>query len=298
MIQTNKDLSLDHDRHMDLIKQYIVQSVTAASNNLRLTTHQLEAVGLLREKLFNSDDLIADIEKMKSVTELSTLAIRLHEIYNYLSQRRIDFFKLSEQFKKHSQCLINDLNHILEGDNPVRIKSALDKLSGGDTFEEEEIKVNLIEEKTNSDQLITKTREERKRNYVNSVERTVDNNYRDYEKIILEPIRPIDTMLMRLEKNTVNYEDLANFAEIMRVNAEISEKNGYEIIAEMHRIISRALLMIKSRELMPGKNIIESIQACLIVIVAVVRGKDVDITNYLNKAEDFGGEINVITNKV
>jgi hypothetical protein len=105
-------------------------------------------------------------------------------------------------------------------------------------------------------------------------------------------------MLMSLEKNTVNYEDLAHFAEIMRVNAEISEKNGYEIIAEMHRIISRALLMIKSRELMPGKNIIESIQACLIVIVAVVRGKDVDITNYLNKAEDFGEEINVITNKV
>jgi hypothetical protein len=298
MIQTNKDLRLGHSRHMDLIKQYIVQSVTAASNNLRLTTHQLEAVGLLREKLLNSDDIIADIEKMKSITELSTLAIRLNEIYNFLSQRRIDFFKLSEQFKKHSQCLINDLNHILEGDNPVRIKSALDKLSGIETFEEEEIKVNLTEEKTNSDQLIKKTREERERNYVHSVERTEENHYRDYEKIILEPIRPIDTMLMSLEKNTVNYEDLAHFAEIMRVNAEISEKNGYEIIAEMHRIISRALLMIKSRELMPGKNIIESIQACLIVIVAVVRGKDVDITNYLNKAEDFGEEINVITNKV
>jgi hypothetical protein len=283
---------------MDLIKQYIVQSVTAASNNLRLSTLQLEAIGLLREKLLNSDDILADIEKMKSVTELSTLAIRLHEIYNYLSQKRIDFFKLSEHFTKHSQCLINDLNHILEGDNPKRIKKALDKLSGVEPVEEEEIKVNLTEEKTDSDLLVRKTREERENNFVSSVEKRADNHYRDYEKIILEPIKPIDTMLMSLEKNAVNYEDLAHFAEIMRVNAEISEKNGYEIIAEMHRIISRALLMIKARELMPGKRIIESIQACLIVIVAVVRGKDVDITNYLNKAEDFAGEINVITNKV
>jgi hypothetical protein len=283
---------------LDLIKQYIVQSVTAASNNLRLTTHQLEAVGLLREKLLNSDNIIADIEKMKSVTELSTLAIRLHEIYNFLSQRRIDFFKLSEQFKKHSQCLINDLNHILEGDNPKRIKSALDKLSGVEKIEQKEINIDLTEEKTNSDQLLKHSREERKRDFVKNIEKRANNHYRDYEKIILEPIRPIDTMLLSLEKNTVNYEDLAHFAEIMRVNAEISERNGYEIIAEMHRIISRALLMIKSREIMPGKKIIESIQACLIVIVAVVRGKDVDITNYLNKAEDFAGEINVITNKV
>jgi hypothetical protein len=283
---------------MNLIKQYIVQSVTAASNNLRLTTHQLEAVGLLREKLINSDDIMADIENMKSVTELSTFAIRLHEIYNFLSQTRIDFFKLSEQFKKHSQCLINDLNHILEGDNPKVIKIALDKMSGIQSRKEEEIKIDLTEVKTDSDQLIKHSREERKKEFVKSVEGRADNHYRDYEKIILEPIRPIDAMLMSLEKRTVNYEDLAHFAEIMRVNAEISEKNGYEIIAEMHSIISKALLMIKARELMPGKKIIESIQACLIVIVAVVRGKDVDITNYLNKAEEFAGEINVITNKV
>jgi hypothetical protein len=284
--------------NMNLIKQYIVQSVTAASNNLRLTTHQLEAVGLLREKLINSDDIMADIENMKSVTELSTFAIRLHEIYNFLSQTRIDFFKLSEQFKKHSQCLINDLNHILEGDNPKVIKIALDKMSGIQSRKEEEIKIDLTEVKTDSDQLIKHSREERKKEFVKSVEGRADNHYRDYEKIILEPIRPIDAMLMSLEKRTVNYEDLAHFAEIMRVNAEISEKNGYEIIAEMHSIISKALLMIKARELMPGKKIIESIQACLIVIVAVVRGKDVDITNYLNKAEEFAGEINVITNKV
>jgi len=83
---------------MDLIKQYIVQSVTAASNNLRLNTHQLEAVGLLRESLLKSDDILSEIEKMKSITELSTLAIRLNEIYNFLSQKRIDFFKISEQF--------------------------------------------------------------------------------------------------------------------------------------------------------------------------------------------------------
>lgn len=283
---------------MDLIKQYIVQSVTAASNNLRLNTHQLEALGLLRESLLKSDDILSEIEKMKSITELSTLAIRLNEIYNFLSQKKIDFFKISEQFKKHSQYIINDLNHILEGDNPGRIKSSLRKLSGVETVEEEVINVNLTEDKTNSNRLLKKSREGRKKNFVISIEKVKDDHHKDYEKIILEPVKPIDTLLTRMERNDINYEDLSHFAEIMRVNAEISDKNGNEIIAEMHRIISQTLLMIKSHDLKVGKDIIESIHACLIVIVAVVRGRDVDITNYLNRAENFGEKISAISSKV
>ncbi len=45
---------------------------------------------------------------------------------------------------------------------------------------------------------------------------------------------------------------------------------------------------------MPGKEVIESLRACLIVIVAVVRGKEVDISNYLNRAEDFGNKLATI----
>ncbi len=114
---------------MDLIKQYIAQSLTAASNNLRLTNHQLESLGLLREVLLKSEDLSADIDKMKTITELSTLAIRLNEIYNYLSHGKIDFFKFSDQFKEHSQYLINDLTQLLGLDNPALIKDAINKLS-------------------------------------------------------------------------------------------------------------------------------------------------------------------------
>ncbi|MEJ2194932.1 MAG: hypothetical protein P8X73_08765 [Ignavibacteriaceae bacterium] len=283
---------------MNLIKQYIVQSLTAASNNLRLTTHQLEAVGLLRESLLNSDDILTDIDKMKKLTELSTLAIRLNEIYNFLTQRRIDFFKLSEQFKEHSQYLITDLNHILEGDNSVLVKNALNRLSGVKTIADEEININLTQNKTNSDLLISTPSAEFKRNTFISKKKAGNGHISNFEMIILDPIKPIDRMLRQMEINDVNPKDLAYFAKVMRVNAEISEKQGYEIVAEMHLIISRALLMIKSSELLPGKNIIESIQACLIVIVALVRGKDLDITNYLNKAEDFGEEISLMTNKV
>ena len=134
---------------MDLIKQYIAQSLTAASNNLRLTNHQLESLGLLREVLLKSDDLAADIDKMKTITELSTLAIRLNEIYNYLSHGKIDFLKFSDQFKKHSQYLINDLTQLLGIDNPALIKDAINKLNDVKGKKESaEIEVILSEDKT------------------------------------------------------------------------------------------------------------------------------------------------------
>jgi len=274
---------------MDLIKQYIVQCLTSASNNLRLTTHQLEAVGLLRETFYNSEDVEDDIKKMKTITELSTLGIRLNEVYNYLTTNKIDFLRISDKFKEHSQFLISDMSRLLEMANPLLIEKAIRRLRGEPVEETEEINYNLTEDKTDSSQLI-KSEEEPKK----EIEEDVDIELKNYEEIILKPIKPVDNMLKSLAKNEVSYEELSHFADIMKMNGEMSEKNGFEIIAGMHKVLSKALLMIKSRELMPGKYVVDSLRACLIVIVAVVRGKDVDITRYLNKAEDFGKEIDVI----
>jgi len=61
----------------------------------------------------------------------------------------------------------------------------------------------------------------------------------------------------------------------------------------MHTIFYTALLSIKDKKIAIDKNLIESLRACLIVIVAVVRGKDVNITNYLNKSENLGKFLNI-----
>ncbi|GMR24961.1 MAG: hypothetical protein BMS9Abin39_0234 [Ignavibacteria bacterium] len=277
---------------MDLIKQYIVQSLTAASNNLRLTTHQLETIGLLREALISSDDMESTINKMKKITELSTLAIRLNDIYRYLSTNRIDFFNLSDQFKSHSQHLITDLNCLLVIGNSASIKLAIDKLNGiEEAAEPKEIKVQLSV-KANSNQLIRDNDSKGGGNGTTGV----DNNdfFKNYEEVILTLIKPVDTMLSRLEKKEVSFDDLSRMAELMKMNGEYSDTNGFEIIGSMHRIMFSAMMMINSGELKPTKDVIESMRACLIVIVAVVRGKDYDVTNYLNKAEDFEKEINVL----
>ncbi|MFZ1279822.1 MAG: hypothetical protein WAR59_03230 [Ignavibacteriaceae bacterium] len=284
---------------MDLIKHYINQSISIAANNLRLNNQQIEVVALLREAITLSENLSDDLIDMKKITELSTLAIRLNDIYNSLTQNPIDFLKVSDQFKEHSRFLIKDLGHMLDITTPVLFKSAIEKLKGSEIFPKEEIKIDLSKRIYDDEPFVKADTEEIKEEIIFSEDIVSEDEelIQKFEPTILNPIKPIDNLLKKVSNNEIDYEELTKFSKIMDENALLSRKIGFEILSGMHRIISKALILIRNRDLMPGKEVIENLRACLIVIVAVVRGKDVDINNYLNKAEQFGNQIIKIKSK-
>lgn len=282
---------------MDLIRQYINQSITIAANNLRLNNQQIEVVALLKEAISKSENLSDDLINMKKITELSLLAIRLNDIYNSLTQNPIDLLKISDQFKEHSRYLIKDLGHMLDVSTPSSFKSAIEKLKEGFSLSKEEIKVDLSRRSVEEEPFGKEEPESLKEKIIfedESSEMDDDEIIQKFESTIVTPIKPLDNLLKKLPADDIDYEELVRFAKIMKSNADLSKRIGFEIISNMHNIISKALMLIKNRDLMPGKEVIESMRACLIVIVAVVRGKEVDISNYLNKAENFGEKINSI----
>lgn len=284
---------------MDLVKSYINQSITIASNNLRLNNQQIEVVALLKEAIAKSDNLSDDLINMKKITELSTLAIRLNEIYNSLTQNPIDFLKISDQFKDHSRFLIKDLGHLLDISTPASFKSAIEKLRSSIVFPKEEIKVDLSRRVYEDEPFTVQETEELKEEiiFTQDVNNEAEEIIQNFEATILSTVKPLDNLLKKISENDIEYEELIRYSKIMNENADLSRKIGFEILSGMHKIISKALILIRNRDLMPGKEVIESMRACLIVIVAVVRGKDVDINNYLNKAEQFGNQLLKIKTK-
>jgi hypothetical protein len=283
---------------MNLAKQYIIQSVTNAANSLRLSTQKIEVVGLLKELISRSQDLESDIRNMKKITQFSTLAIRLNEIYNYLTQTQVDMNRISEKFKEHSQYLIKDLNNMLESVNPVNFREAVDALyEGNKTTGGEEINVDLSKRDAEEISFDSGERENVKEKIIMDEEKEDDVFFQNYESTVLKPIKPLDSMLKSLAEGKADENDITSFADTLSHNAEVSDRAGFEIIANMHKIVAKALRLIKNKELNPDKEAIESMRACLIVIVAVVRGKEVDITTYLNRAEEFGERIETLTIK-
>ena len=138
---------------MDLTRQYIVQSTITAANNLRLSSEKIQVVTMLKDYLNDCGDLEDTIVRMKKITELSKLGIRLGQIYQSITKNSIDFLKLSDLFKEHSHSLVKDLSNLLDivtpGDFPAvlrRLEPALepiDSITVVDKIKDEKSSINI-----------------------------------------------------------------------------------------------------------------------------------------------------------
>lgn len=272
---------------MDLVKVYLIQSITTAANNLRLNAQQIEVVGLLRETIVTSKDLGSDLILMKKTTELSKLAIRLGEIHMFLTQGKVDFVKISEQFREHSRYLIRDLNQFLENVSPKIYKDAFNKINNGSS---PSIDVELVDRSNLAGEILGKgipsteniPEIEKPENKKDTISTT------DFEKKILSPVKSLDEQLKKILTGEVSEKNLRQYCELMQDHSILASLHNFELLAKMHDTIAFALAEIINGNLSPDKNVIDALRACLIVIVAVVKRKDVDITGYLNRAEEFG----------
>ena len=269
---------------MDLVKVYLIQSITTAANNLRLNAQQIEVVGLLRETVVNSKDLGAELLLMKKTTELSKLAIRLSEIHSFLTQGKVDFVKISEQFREHSRYLIRDLNQFLENVSPKIYKDAFNKINNNHSTP---IDVELVDRSNLAGEIMVANVSKADENLIDEKKTKIKPSI-DFEKKILSPVKSLDDLLKKIPAGNVSEKELMNYSELMREHSTLASSQGFHVIAKMHEIIASALLAINNGKLLVDKTVIESLRACLIVIVAVVKRKDVDITGYLNRAEEFG----------
>jgi hypothetical protein len=294
---------------MDLDRQYLAQVVSITTNSLRLSSEKIEVVGLMREAFLNCPSLEEYLKLMKKVTQFSKLAIKLHEIYNYLHQNKIDFLQISDRIRDHSDHIQNEMGHLLDTISLVEFKAAIAKIEGfANAAKEVEVAttqplaptlpsvpepvippahpvMDILEQKEESAKI--------KERFIfeEDVHPADELLFQNYEVSIMKPVKSLDALLKRMVDGEVNHDEYTHFARVMKYNSDLSEKFGTEIITNMHRIIGKTLLLIRNRELMPGKEVIEAIRACLIVIVALVKNKEVDITVYLNRADEFGQTI-------
>lgn len=286
---------------MDFIKQYIVQSITTASGNLRLNNQRIEVLAMLKEVILKSKDVQHDLNQMKKITELAKIAIKLSEMHHYLSEGSVDFLKVTDKFKEHSFNLIKEMTYMLDMVNPYAFRQTLDRLiepgkkvveiiiepeSKSDNELGNELLSKNLDSLSNSIFAVEETKE------IALLEEEKDKDDRDtfnsFESTILKPIKSIDSILNEISIDSEIPAEVEEYSKIMNVNADLSSQNGFEILSQMHTIISEGLIHLKNKSLVPSKEVVESIRACLIVIVAVVKSKEIDIKNYLNRAEVFG----------
>jgi hypothetical protein len=155
-------------------------------------------------------------------------------------------------------------------------------------IEASEINVELIDRELNDDALLIKESNALKEEIIMQDDSDDSESFQNFEEQILAPIKAIDDFLKRLLTGKIDNKELSKYSAILEKNSLFAGARGFGIISDMHKILYSSFEEIKSGSLIINKSVIESLRACLIVIAAVVKGKELDITDYLNKAEEFG----------
>ena len=266
---------------MNFTNQYISQCISCASNNLRLTTEKIEIVTLFRSYLEKEDDLRVVIFVMKQRTEISKLAIKLDTIFKYISNDKINFLEISEKFKEHCSLITEELGKMLDVLTPTNTSKMIEEIL------DKKKRLSANEKKEDADEDNTTGNGKEEKSGIDGYGFT----FEDFEKKVLKPIKPLDEFLNRLMALNYTEKEINEKIDLIKLNGDLSHKIGFDIISGMHEILSTSLMMIRDKKISPSKESVESMKACLIVIVAVIRGKEVDITKYLNRAEAFGRDI-------
>ena len=81
---------------MKFTKQYILQAIALASNNLRLSSDRIETVALLKDYLHNCEDIETEISKgfknsNHSIEIISSFNNLIPEITDVIDREEIDF---------------------------------------------------------------------------------------------------------------------------------------------------------------------------------------------------------------
>jgi hypothetical protein len=215
---------------------------------------------------------------------------------------------LSDKFREHSSLIVHELNNVLEKISPQNfreISSGMNVHLGVSVQTEkspeiqvekkgiiiEDIREIPVEPETVKEVKKPESEKLKEEFILDIEEKNEEIPFEKFEERILSPIKSVDKFLKELTPDRINETDLETYYQVMKKNAEISHRIGFDIIANMHSIFAQALSLIKANSISPVRDVVEGMRACLIVIVAVVRGKEVDITNYLNRAEKFGKQI-------
>lgn len=272
---------------MDFSKLYIKKCIHYASGLSKLSSEKKSCLTTFSDFLLSFEDCGMVISELKKITETSKMAIHISQIYEFCNNPEIDFLLLSQKFEEHAKLLSSDIERFLEVVNSEKLTEIINNTEINlrkNQLNQFEKSNESVENKVNNIEQNTKLKEE----FILSDDDEEENSYEFYSRTVLAPIKELDSFLKRLEFYETDINEMEKFQTVMEKNAYLSKKYSFELIADMHFYFSGALKHIMEHRLIADKELIEKMRACLIVIAALVRQKDVDITNYLNKADKLG----------
>ncbi len=201
----------------------------------------------LSEKILESKKTEAEISVAQIPEETSIKepqAEHLHEITNE---------NLDKELQEEQNSLNQFEKETTESENSIS--------------EEEEI----VEESQLSEQIIK------------SMNESNDNLYLDFERLVLDNILEVDEFLSKILTEQVDSEQSLKLIQKAYKSYQLAQELNFDLISELIKVYWLSLVAIRDNKLKPNKEISELIRSTLIILVSLLKQRDVDLEPFIQK---------------
>jgi len=199
---------------------------------------------------------------MKKITVLSKFAVRIGLINKYTKEKP-DFFNVSSKFNSDYINLIPVVNELLDSLNSNFLVKKFNEISNN---------INM------RDNMIINEDTSYKEGY----------NFEDgdFNEKLVNHIKWVDSFLNRFEENDASFMEKVDIrAELLLLN-HFAKDNIEENLVEMFEIFRDLLLILVDRDIQ-NEELVESLRASMIVLVATIKHKEIDFEPYVKRARAY-----------
>ncbi len=119
--------------------------------------------------------------------------------------------------------------------------------------------------------------------FSNSFEDKDENLYLDFEKMILDNILEVDELLTKIIKQKIDDEAHLKIIQKAYRCFQLAKELEFDLISELIKVYWLSLVAIRDQKLIIDKTVSELIRSTLIVLVTLIKQREIDLEPFMQK---------------
>ncbi|MFN4111990.1 MAG: hypothetical protein ACK4G1_06910 [Ignavibacteria bacterium] len=126
---------------------------------------------------------------------------------------------------------------------------------------------------------------------IKTIKEENNNLYLDFEKLILDNILEVDEFLNQVLNQKFDDEQILKLIQKAYRSLQLAEELNFTLISELIKVYWLSLVAIRDNNMRPDKFTAELIRSTLIILVTLIKQRDIDLEPFMQKHNQLKEEL-------
>jgi len=154
------------------------------------------------------------------------------------------------------------------------------------------LKTESIEQSNQlSEELDTTDKDSTSEELIRTIKEENNNLYLDFEKLVLDNILEVDEFLNQVLNQKFDDEQILKLIQKAYRSFQLAEELNFTLISELIKVYWLSLVAIRDNNLRPDKFTSDLIRSTLIILVTLIKQRDIDLEPFMQKHNQLKEEL-------